>query len=205
MEYKHKHEEIFKESTSDKFGKGFGKYQNVHARSTGKKGIGFHNYGPAYSLILGYLEGSKEYVDLLEIGVKAGGSMEAWKKLSIIKNIVGVDIDFQSTPGTTFYHKDAYTQEMINVLKDKHNKFDFIIDDGPHTWSSQEYFLKHYYELLKPGGIMVCEDFRIDKHYEKLEKIKDKLGIYVLDVRCNSKGTGKRKHRPGSVLLLRFK
>jgi hypothetical protein len=200
IKYNHKHEEVFRASNSDKFGKGFGKFQNVG----NKRGLGFHNYGPAYSLILGYLEGSMESVDLLEIGVKAGGSMEVWKQLPIINKVVGIDIDKQEVPGTTFYHANAYTPKMINILNKNHGGFDFIIDDGPHTWKTQKYFLENYYSLLKPKGIMVCEDFKIGSNNKELTKLKNKLGVYILDVRPNSKGNGK-KHRPGSVLLLRFK
>ena len=29
-----------------------------------------------------------------------------------------------------------------------HEKFDIIIDDGPHTWESQEWFFRNYIELL---------------------------------------------------------
>lgn len=36
--------------------------------------------------------------------------------------------------------------------------YDIIIDDGPHTMSSQQIFLGYMFKFLKPGGIFVIED-----------------------------------------------
>tara|TARA_R110000824_G_scaffold669_2_gene4177 strand:- start:60 stop:668 length:609 start_codon:yes stop_codon:yes gene_type:complete len=199
-QYNYRYEEIFQESRSDKFGKGF--------RDRGqRKGQGlkcFHNYGAAYSLILGYLERLERPLSLLEIGVREGASLETWKEVPSINEIVGIDVVLPEVSGTTLYQGSGYTPAMLDTLRENHNGFDCIIDDGPHTWKTQKYFMEEYYSLLNPGGIMVCEDFVLHEHRAKLNRVKDRLGIYALDLRINSHAPHGKK-RPGSSLLLRFK
>jgi hypothetical protein len=57
--------------------------------------------------------------------------------------------------------------ELIN------KKFDLIIDDGPHTFSSNFLFFSTSYEKLKVGGIYIIEDINldfIDNLYDSINK-----------------------------------
>ena len=64
--------------------------------------------------------------------------------------------------------KEIYTQPkhgliggkngLINVIKNFGSDFDIIIDDGPHTMSSQQIFLGYMFSHLKPKGLFVIED-----------------------------------------------
>jgi spermidine synthase len=40
----------------------------------------------------------------------------------------------------------------------KNEKFDIVVDDGPHTIDSMVTFIKLYSQLLKEDGILVVED-----------------------------------------------
>ena len=85
-----------------------------------------------------------------------------------------------------------------NLLKEKEGKFDIIIDDGPHTWASQEWFFMYYYSLLNEGGVLVCEDI-FEGHQTNLAKLKQDYGLYVLDLRINN------NPNRDEIMALRFK
>jgi hypothetical protein len=54
---------------------------------------------------------------------------------------------------------DAYhTRFFTNTFLSKNEKFDIIVDDGPHTIQSMVSFIKMYSQVLKEDGIMVVED-----------------------------------------------
>jgi spermidine synthase len=93
---------------------------------------------------------------------------------------------------------DAYTFDMLNLIKEKEGKFDIIIDDGPHTWASQEWFFIYYYSLLNDGGVLVCEDI-FEGYQEVLAKLKQDYGLYVLDLRMNN------NPNRDEIIALRFK
>ena len=66
-------------------------------------------------------------------------------------------------------NENAYTKEYVQ--KHFENKtFDFLLDDGPHTISSQKKFVKLYSPLLSENGILIVEDVREIGGLEKLEK-----------------------------------
>ena len=81
---------------------------------------------------------------------------------------------------------DAYLEKTINFISNKYGQFDIIIDDGPHTWESQEFFLKNYNRLLKDNGVLICEDVEY-KHIESILKIRDECNLFIFDLRWNCK------------------
>jgi spermidine synthase len=87
---------------------------------------------------------------------------------------------------------------MIDMLLEKEGKFDIIIDDGPHTWESQEWFFENYYDLLNEGGVLLCEDIH-GQHYNQLHQLSKKLKLYVLDLRANNNPNG------DEIIALRYK
>ncbi|NBP57805.1 class I SAM-dependent methyltransferase [bacterium] len=97
---------------------------------------------------------------ILEIGIKNGGSILLWKEYFPNATVIGIDI--HSTNNLKNKDKiiqiidDAYSKSTISKFEE--NSFDIIIDDGPHTTESQIFFLKEYFKLLKPGGVMILED-----------------------------------------------
>lgn len=114
-----------------------------------------HSYISEY-----YNETLKPYRDtaekVLEIGVLNGDSMRLWKKYFTKAEIVGIDITQQKPEdGITYIHADAYNADTLSLFSEE---FDVIIDDGPHTLESQFYFISHWYNKLKPGGLLIIED-----------------------------------------------
>ena len=53
-----------------------------------------------------------------------------------------------------YCNSDAYDMNFIS--KNLSNiKFDFLLDDGPHTIESQEKFIELYSQLLSENGILI--------------------------------------------------
>lgn len=101
---------------------------------------------------------TKSPINILEIGIRGGGSIKIWKEyFHPDSNVYGGDImPFDPIENTTCYQMDMYSQEALNLFEDSY--FDIVIDDGPHTYESFEMTIQKYHSKLKPGGILVVED-----------------------------------------------
>lgn len=155
-----------------------------------------HKYGVVYDLIFNsqYLKFGRK-LKVLEIGITqfGDGSAECFSKVPFVEKYVG--IDNKTYRGNISYDKvsiysgekyDAYTFEMINEILEKEGSFDIIIDDGPHTWESQKWFLKNYFSLLNDGGVLMCEDIQEFYLKHNLRFLTKELDLYVLDLRVNN-------------------
>lgn len=125
-----------------------------------------HSYLPVYERLLQHRKYTAE--SLLEIGVHDGASMQLWHTYLPAAQISGVDIDpllqghkdiLQACPRLTlFMGTDAYQERFItgNLTP----PYDVLIDDGPHTQTSFEEFIRLYLPLLKDDGIAIIEDVK---------------------------------------------
>jgi 2-polyprenyl-3-methyl-5-hydroxy-6-metoxy-1,4-benzoquinol methylase len=97
---------------------------------------------------------------LLEIGIYHGHSIQLWRDYFVNADIHALDINYCAAvvnqPRIHPQFTNAYCIETVESLSDQ--QFDIIIDDGPHTLASLEFFCEHYIKLVKPGGIFVVED-----------------------------------------------
>jgi hypothetical protein len=122
-----------------------------------------HSYVELYDEILK----NKKHTatDVCEIGVLHGGSIKLWKDYFPRACVYGLDIK-DNTNGwegvidpriKILISQSAYSRRFINnVLANK--KFDFILDDGPHTLESMKMAITGYLPLLKDDGIFMIED-----------------------------------------------
>ena len=54
---------------------------------------------------------------------------------------------------------DAYNEEFVKTVFLNNNlKFDFMLDDGPHTLESMIRFIKLYLPLIAKDGLLIIED-----------------------------------------------
>ena len=102
-------------------------------------------------------------VDLLEIGVQNGGSLEIWHKiLPPHSRVVGLDNDehcraLALSDGIELHIGDATQKAFVDsALGDA--SFDIIIDDGSHRSSDVIASFDILFSRLKPGGIYIVED-----------------------------------------------
>lgn len=133
-------------------------YQESHKKSSDKWSL----YLDVYDRWL------KEYrekeIELLEIGVQNGGSLEIWSKyFTNYKKIVGSDID----QGCEMLAYDTKNIEI--VIGDVNEKFDtisanftdgidIIIDDGSHKSGDIVQAFSNYFPLVKEDGLYIIED-----------------------------------------------
>ena len=80
---------------------------------------------------------------------------------------------------------DAYnTYFFTNTFLNKKIKFDFMLDDGPHTLESMKKFITLYSQLMTDDGILIIEDVQsfdwlyilkneVPQHLKKFIKIYD--------------------------------
>ncbi len=103
---------------------------------------------------------------LLEVGVRSGASVALWANYFSSIEIIGVDIvdvgtpngpqkEYLDYPFVEYFVSDAYDENFANSLS---GEFSILIDDGPHSLSSQKRFLELYLPKLSKDGVLVIED-----------------------------------------------
>ena len=116
----------------------------------------------------------KDNISILEVGTQQGGFIKFCKDQ--LNNIFFVGADLYSHPAfgennwideisyndmaDNFYNGNAFSEDFLNWISNNNllNKFDLVIDDGPHTLESQVWLIKNCSQLLSENGIYVCED-----------------------------------------------
>ena len=102
-------------------------------------------------------------VNILEIGISEGGSLQMWKEYFGPKaKIYGVDIlpeckIFEENRIKVFIGSQddrIFLKKLVLELP----QIDIIIDDGGHTMNQQIMTFRELYPIVKHGGIYVCED-----------------------------------------------
>lgn len=154
-----------------------------------------HTYLPLYETLLEPIKDTA--CNILEIGVHTGGSIKLWYDYFTKAKIYGCDIhdsvkihELKTNNRVLLnLNENAYTEHYVKTnFKDKNIKFDFILDDGPHTLTSQEKFIELYSPLLSENGILIIEDVQDINWLEKLKnKTPQHLKQYIktYDLRNN--------------------
>jgi hypothetical protein len=127
-------------------------------------------------------------LNLLEIGVNRGYSIELWREFFNQILIVGLDnIKEYNEQHTNVLYRitDAYTESELEFYED--GIFDYIIDDGPHSVQTQLFSINHYYNKLKQFGKLIIEDIQTDNDLRTLISRCKELNYEhkVFDLRLN--------------------
>jgi predicted O-methyltransferase YrrM len=164
-----------------------------------------HKYAVAYDYILNsqYLRKGSP-LNMLEVGIRQGYSIDIWDRCPLINNITGIDkitkerfkiwqeshnLDWNFSDKTKLiFNSDAYSEKFVKSLGDK--KYDVILDDGDHIFESQIKFFNLYYDLLSEGGVIICEDIT-QTHLPQLQQLAQQYeNFYVFDLRTKSNAHG---------------
>jgi hypothetical protein len=138
-------------------------FLKIFLSHTGKVSSKFEAYLPIYDRVFSFYK--NQAINLLEIGVQNGGSLEIYDKYFNNPNsIIGCDIDPKCSQLT-------FTSESIKVVvgnaQDKNIQhevqkispnFDIILDDGSHLSNDIIHTFFMYFPLLNNGGTYIVED-----------------------------------------------
>ena len=102
-------------------------------------------------------------INFLEIGLSQGGSIDMWKEYFGPKlNFYGVDINPESKAfeeeKVKIFIASQDSKSDLEKLKASLPQVDILIDDGGHTMKQQINTFEVLFDLVKPGGIYLCED-----------------------------------------------
>lgn len=151
-----------------------------------------HCYIDTYTRLF---EGRREQtLNILEIGIFSGASLQIWSEYFPSSNIVGCDIDLgpvkfgQTNPSIKMFLSDATTEEGCQIVK-QNGPYDIIIDDGAHT---QEAILASINllasSLRDKDSQYVIEDIDLNRFPNILEEIRETssqngLSCEIIDLR----------------------
>lgn len=137
--------------------------EELHTRSNGKLSDKWDLYLEVYDQLLKSYRGKS--VNILEIGVQNGGSLETWAQyFTNAINIIGCDINPQcrslifDDPRICVIVGDATKDSTINDILSRVDSFDIIIDDGSHSSSDIIASFTKLFPSLRTGGIYIAED-----------------------------------------------
>jgi hypothetical protein len=141
-------------------------------------------------------------IKLLEIGVGQGHSIYLWKHFFINGKILGIEnnrelvsqfindeciswIDNDASSATIKFY-DAYSDACVDQFNN--DEFDYIIDDGPHTLSTQTIFIQKYIQKVKSKGKLIIEDIQSEHDLYSLIDIAASMDLEYkeFDLRANS-------------------
>ena len=166
-----------------------------------------HKYAIVYDYVINshYLSKGSP-LNLLEVGIRRGDSIDVWDNSPLFNKIVGIDISTKeeydnfvkntkanwnfSDKVELIHGVDGYSEEFAQTLKDKNFKFDIILDDGDHMFDSQIKFFNLYYDLLSPGGVIMCEDISQTYLPQLSQFAQEYEDFYVFDLRAKSNTHG---------------
>jgi hypothetical protein len=125
-----------------------------------------HSYLDLYQELLSSRKNSAKSV--LEVGIHRGGSIKLWYDFFPNATIHALDIlhlneiadDLKNINRIQLYTStNAYDETFFKkTFIDKNLKFDFMLDDGPHTLETQKEFIRLYSQLMTDDGILIIED-----------------------------------------------
>ena len=156
----------------------------------------WHSYLPLYqNLLISKKETAK---NILEVGICQGGSIKLWSDFFTNAKVYGLDIIKDEDIWEGIKNKeniiihastDAYNPYFfVDNFLNKNIKFDFMLDDGPHTLVSMLGFIKLYSNIMTDDGILIIEDVQSWDWIDKLkEAVPDHLKQYIktYDLRPN--------------------
>jgi hypothetical protein len=151
-----------------------------------------HSYLPLYEQLL--TKKKETAMNVLEIGIKDGGSIKLWNDFFTNATVYGLDImnieevwdEIKSNDKIKLYTStDAYDATFFESLKNLNIKFDFILDDGPHTLETLKQYIILYSQILADDGILIIEDVQswdwIDILYKEVPvHLKSYVKVYDL-------------------------
>ncbi len=155
-----------------------------------------HSYLPLYQQLL--VSKKETAKNVLEVGIFHGGSIKLWNDFFVNANVYAIDVipihavwDGIKNNGKIILHasQDAYNEDFVNSnFLSKNIKFDFMLDDGPHTLESMKQFIRLYSKIMTDDGILIIEDVQA---WEWIDMLKNetpdhlKQFIKVYDLRGN--------------------
>jgi hypothetical protein len=122
-----------------------------------------HSYLELYNTLL--LPKKNTTKNVLEIGIQRGGSIRMWSDFFTNAHIYGVDVmdssyvweGIRKNNITLYTSTDGYDKEFVKTAF-SNIRFDFMLDDGPHTLESMIQFIHLYSPLMTQDGILIIED-----------------------------------------------
>ena len=118
-----------------------------------------HSYIPVYDKLFKNVKNDK--LNILEIGISHGGSLNLWNQFFTNSTIHGIDIE--KSPTWLINHDeikvaqtDAYSKNALTLFDNV--TYDIIIDDGPHTLESMIIAVELYLNKVNKGGMLIIED-----------------------------------------------
>lgn len=127
--------------------------------------------------------------NVLEVGIHLGGSIKLWRDFFTNARVYGIDIfhennipdNIKMDSITLYTSTDAYNEDFVkSTFLDTNIKFDFLLDDGPHTLESMISFVQLYSQLLTDDGILIIEDVQYIDWIEKITDVTpDDLKKYI--------------------------
>ena len=159
-----------------------------------------HSYLELYqSLLVSKKETAK---NVLEIGIgdrcENGGSIKLWNDFFTNATIYALDVKppefvwdgIKNNDKIVLYlSSDAYDRELFaERFLNTNMKFDFILDDGPHTLESMKQFIDLYSQIITEDGILIIEDVQDWNWIDELkycvpQELKKFINVY--DLRSN--------------------
>jgi hypothetical protein len=143
-----------------------------------------HSYLPLYQKLL--ISKKETAKNVLEVGIYNGGSIKLWSDFFTNANVYGLDIMNISNVWEGIKNKekiilytsiDGYNNDFfINNFLNKNIKFDFMLDDGPHTLESMKQFIKLYSQIMTDDGILIIEDVQ---SWDWIETLKNEVPEYL--------------------------
>jgi hypothetical protein len=102
-------------------------------------------------------------VNMLEIGISHGGSMQLWKKyFGIDAHIYAIDINPDckklEEENTTIFIGSQSDEHFLKRVASQLPELDIVLDDGGHTMNQQLVSFDTLYLKVKEGGLYVVED-----------------------------------------------
>jgi hypothetical protein len=161
--------------------KGYGLYDEYIVNNKRASNFVCHNYTFYYNTLFSSIR--NENITIFEMGVGVpscmgswAGSLLGWQEYFPNSKIFSADFD-----KNYLYNKDRITSYYVNQedetsIKElwenmENESFDIIVDDGPHTYSSNYLFYINSIHKLKKKGIYIIEDIHlnfIDKLYDEI-------------------------------------
>jgi cephalosporin hydroxylase len=158
-----------------------------------------HCYTEFYGPLLSHLRHEK--LDILEIGVRWGGSLLMWSDYFPNAKITGVDINLNQMSDKT--KKEVDKRGIKTILGNAYSpdfykenfsskSYDIILDDGSHYESDQISFFDLYKDSLKQGGYLMSEDFHSPQQAKNvINNFKGRINNMSLIIRNHCVPSGK--------------